>query len=162
MADSHEERLLQLLAGIDFGRRYYAYYESARARGKLAGYTDEDLQEALSATPLSFTYNRRERFYRHAEPPTGGLTVALNVAFRASAAEFILDLRTPAGRYGGPFKGLANRLERRRDPAFAPSPPYPDLPFSTAAELRDVLAFGTGLYVEAREAILGGGDWETA
>ena len=154
MPDPYHERLIDLLAGIDFGRRYYAFYERARSRGKLPGYTREDLEAALATVPLGFTYHRREDFFRHAETLDGGLTLALNVAFPASQAEYILDFRTPAGRHGAPYKRLAREVERRRDSTFTFDPPYPDLPYSTLEELREVVAFGTELYVEAREEIL--------
>ena len=76
------------------------------------------------------------------------------MAFPASQAEYILDFRTPAGRHGAPYKRLAREVERRRDPTFTFDPPFPDLPFSSLDELREVVTFGTGLYVETREEIL--------
>jgi hypothetical protein len=157
--ESLQGKLLDLLAGIDFGRRYYAYYERCRGRGKMPAYGREDLEAALATVPLGFTYQRREDFFRHQEVAGPGLTLALNVAFPASTAELILDVRTPTARLGDPYKLLAREIERRRDPAFSFSPPYPDLPFSNADELREVIAFGVGLYAEAREAILAAGDW---
>jgi hypothetical protein len=154
MPDPYHERLIDLLAGIDFGRRYYASYERGRNRTRWTDYTQDDLQAALATVPLDFTYHRREDFFRHAETLGAGLALALNVAFPASQAEYILDFRTPAGRHGAPYKRLAREVERRRDPTFTFDPPSPDLPFSSPDELREVVAFGTELYVEIREQIL--------
>jgi hypothetical protein len=160
MTTTQQARLIDCLAGIDFGRRYYDFYERCRGRAKWTGYTREDVKAALATVPLPFTYHRREDFFRYAEPyPERGLTVALNVAFPASTAELILDLQTPSERLGDPFKMLARLVERRRDPSFTFSPPYPDLPFSDPDQLRQAIAFGVALFRDAAQAIVADDGW---
>jgi hypothetical protein len=161
--DAHRARLVELLAGIDFGARYYAYYEQCRTRGPATppNLTRDDQEAALAAGPLAFTYRARERFFDHAERH-GKLEVGLNVFFAASTAEFILKLRTIHGHVGAPFPLLARRAEQLRDPDFSYSPAAPKLPYSNRDELIDVVQFGIALYQDARRVILDHADWYAA
>ena len=160
--DAHRARLVELLAGIDFGARYYAFYELCRARTPATPPPNpprDELEAVLADGPLAFRYRAGERFFDHAERQ-GKLEVGLNVFFAASTAEFILKLRTSYGHVGGPFPLLARRAEQLRDPDFSYSPAAPKLPFSNRDELRDVVGFGIALYQDARRAILDHADWD--
>ena len=146
-------QLLDFLESIGFARRYYAYYERVRGRGRAAVVSSEMLEGALAATGLDFKYRAREKFYQYREE-RGGIEVGLNVAFPSSLVEFILVCKTGAGHIGAPYTQLARDIMVRADPNFTFSPPSPKLPFSNEQELREALAFGVGLFQETKEVLL--------
>lgn len=150
-----EGKLLELLAKIDLAKRYYGYYESHRDREEkeMPGAGSEDFKAALATTPLDFKHSKKENFFSHTERH-GSCTLIFNVAFRYSAVEFILSVKTKHGVIGGPYASLAYDVGQLRDPNFSPDPVYPKLPFSNADELREVVQFGVSLFEEVKPLIL--------
>jgi hypothetical protein len=156
----HHAKLVELLAGIDFGKRYYAFYEQARQVGRMPGLTREDVQAVISGARLTFKYNKREDFFDHNERHDR-LEVGLNVAVAYSTVELIFKLKTEVGHVGGPFPLLARQVERLSDPNFSYTPGSPKLPFSNLDELQAAVDFGVGLYEDARRTVLAYNGWES-
>ena len=155
------ERLLGLLAQIDFDRHYFGYYlaHADRKSSPMRAPSITALKDALNQTALDFAYKSRERFFAHTEQHQQ-CVVGLNVALLGSSVEFILSVRTDAGYIGGPFPELARQVARKRDPEFTVSPASPKLPFSNEDQLREVVGFGVSLFEDARDAIVSAGDWD--
>ena len=149
-------KLLELLAGMNFASRYYEYCDRYSNRGPMPSYGRRDLETALATTSLEFQYHSKERFFSHR---ANDEVVGLNVAFPHSKVELILTLATAAGDIGGTFAELAEQVALEQDPDFEHSPPYPLLPFSNEAELREAVQFGVSLFLDARQAILSYQGW---
>ena len=160
MADREalDAKLVELLAGIDFAGRYYAYYAAVRQRARMPDVSQQELVEALAATSLDFKYNKKEKFFAHQEQ-TATCLVGLNIGFPISSAEFILNVKAAPGWLGGPYSVLARRIERLRDPDFEHDPYYPTLPFGNRDELRETVNFGVGLWQEAKQVIAAYPGW---
>ena len=152
--DDLDSKLLNLLVKMDFTKRYYDYYESHRKReeNELPNANNEAFDEALRSSSLNFEFKKKENFFSHTES-SGKCSITFNIAFRHSAAEFILAVKIGQTVVGGSFQELAYDAGQARDPDFEPEPPYPTLPFSTADELRDVLQFGISLFQESKRLI---------
>lgn len=150
--DSMSSRLMEHLARIDFGRRYFEYYEGIRTRAESGKYATDrkELAAILAETGLEFKYFTKERFFRYTEKHPG-FDLMLHVVFRYSTVEFMLYAEGDWGVVGGPWPKLAREVIQATDPDFNPYPPYPKLPFSNAAELREVVSFGSALFSEARD-----------
>lgn len=147
--------LIDLLRGMDFGRRYFDFYEALPKRRDGSGHKAgrKELEAALAETGVDFRYFAGEKFFQHLEHhPHCDLT--LNAASPYSQAEFILYVETGSAGAGGPYPRLARLVVQAADPDFAPDPPSPKLPFSDEAGLREVVRFGVSLFEEARDAIL--------
>jgi hypothetical protein len=163
MSQSNNERekrrqeFVRLLSNIEFGRRYYEFWDRCVPSGNGSELTQQDLATALAETGFAFTYHKQDRFFAY-EDPAGGLDIGLHVAFRHAQAEFIIGFDTPYGGVGGPFHSLAAKSEGVRRRGWEHDPLYPRLPFATRENLRAVLAFGVGLYEEVRILILAH-DW---
>src|SRR5262245_13817096 len=136
MEDSIATQLIDVLAGIEFDRRYYAYYDARRDRMRRSwvGVRRQDFEAALATTSLDFKYFKKGSFFSH-EQRHKRCTIVLNIAFSSSNVELILHVKTERGHAGDPFPGLANDVGQRRDPNFSHTPPYPRLPFSNREEL---------------------------
>ena len=80
--------------------------------------------------------------------------LGVNLVLRLGLAEFILVARAPAGHIAGPFSLLMRDADRRFGPVLPETPVYPQPRYQGAAELRQVLATGFGLYAEVAEAVL--------
>ena len=147
--------LLDLLRGIDFGRRYFAFYEALPKHRAGSGYKvgRKELGAALAETGLDFRYFAGEKFFQHVEHHPR-CDIMLHVRFRYSQAEFMLYVKAGSAIAGGPYPRLALLVVQTNDPDFSPDPPYPKLPFSDEAGLREVVRFGVSLFAEARDAIL--------
>src|SRR5262245_14471198 len=159
--ESPSAKLIELLAGIDFDKRYYAYYEAHKDRENqsMTGATRETFEAALSPTQLNFKHSKKENFFSYEERHVH-CTVGLNVAFPYSTVELILFVKTRNGYVGGPFPKLAREVGQLRDPNFAPSPPSPKLPFSSRSELEEAVRFGVSLFEDAKRAILTYDEWD--
>jgi hypothetical protein len=149
--------LIDVLRGIDFGRRYFAFYEALPKDE--SGYDPgrKELGAALAETGLDFRYLAGEKFFQHVEHHPR-CDIMLHVRFRYSQAEFMLYVKAGSAIAGGPYPRLALLVVQATDPDFAPDPPYPKLPFSDEAGLREVVRFGVSLFVEARDAVLAYGE----
>ena len=150
------ETVIAVLAGAGFAERYYAQYAATREHKAAAAYTQDDVMAALSRTGLDFAYEPREKVYVYREQHPRGL-LGLNIAVPNSTVELILVAQLDGRQVGGPFPLLANQAARLRDPAFAPKPAYPKLPFSTTAELAEALQFGVSLFGDAQRALAASG-----
>jgi hypothetical protein len=154
-------KLIKLLAGMDFDKRYYGFYEAQRGQGKkgMSTLRLEDFQTALAKTSLDFSYQAKEKFFSHTET-FDHCAVGLNVAFPySSAVEFILSVKTRQGDLGDPFSSLAHDVGEFRDPDFHSEPEFPNLPFSSKAELHEAVQFGVSLFQDAKHAILSYKGW---
>lgn len=142
-----EASLLQILAEIDFAKRYYTFYE---ARKHLQGAEGIDPAAiAVRLEPRGFKFHKRDRFYRLAERQ-GDREVELHVAFALGTVELILGLEAGEATYGGPFAGMAEEVAQLEDPDFSYQPPYPKIPYSTAEDLDEVIDFGIKIYEEVK------------
>jgi hypothetical protein len=158
MEESIDTQLIEALAGIDFDRRYYAYYDahSDRMRRNWARFRRQDFEAALATTSLDFKYFTKGSFFSH-EQRHEHCTIVLNIAFSLSTVELILHVETERGHAGDPFPALANDVGQRRDPNFSHTPPYPRLPFSNREELLEAVQFGISLFLDSQRAILSSG-----
>ncbi|HEU0087903.1 MAG TPA: hypothetical protein VFQ77_09655 [Pseudonocardiaceae bacterium] len=152
--ESLSSKLIELLAQIGFGRRYFEYYaEHSKRQGRGEHNVDrKTLEVILAETGLGFKYFAKEKFFRHVEK-CQGYDLMLHAAFPYSAAEFLLYVKGDWGVVGGPWSELARQVMQASDPDFNPSPASPKLPFSNEAELREVVQFGITLFGEARDVI---------
>lgn len=148
-----EASLLQILAEIEFAKRYYSFYE---ARKHLEGSEGID-PAAISARLKSrgFKYHKGDDFYRLAERQ-GEREVALHVAFARGMVELILDLEAGKATYSAPFAGIAEEVAQLEDPDFSYEPPYPPIPYSTAEELDVAIDFGLKIYEEVKARLFAG------
>jgi hypothetical protein len=149
-----QAELVTRLAGIDFARRYYEFYERHPLGGQRPALGQAGYQAAIDRLPMEFTYHRRERFFGTVEWH-GETAVGLNVAFSESRVELILTVQVGGVRFGGPFPLLARQVAQLDNPAFAYEPRSPKLPFRDEAGLHEAVEFGAALFEDARRAILG-------
>lgn len=147
-----QAKLIEILAGIGFSTRYYAFCD-LRKGVKGGAWGPEAYEAALGTTGLEFKYDKRERFYGHQES-VGTCQLILNAAFRDGVLELVLAIRTPSGTVGGPFHLLALQSALSKDGDFVHTPPYPRIPFGSREELDEAVRFGFELYREARDLIL--------
>jgi hypothetical protein len=147
--------LIDLLRGMDFGRRYFDFYEALPKRRDGSGHKAgrKELGAALAETGLDFRYFAGEKFFQHVEHHPR-CDIMLHVRFRYSQAEFMLYVKAGSAIAGCPYPRLARLVVQATDPDFAPDPPSPKLPFSDEAGLREVVRFGVSLFEEARDTIL--------
>jgi hypothetical protein len=158
MEESIATQLIEVLAAIEFDRRYYAYYDahSDRSRRSWVGVRRQDFEAALATTSLDFKYVKKGNFFSH-EQQHEHITLGLNIAFSSSHVELILIVKTRQGYAGGPFPKLAREIGQLRDPNFAPSPASPKLPYSNREELLEAVQFGISLFLDSKRAILSSG-----
>ena len=157
---SLERKLLELLAEVDFDRRYYAYYESHRSPEDADSVvSDKDLATALSQTALEFEYTASEHLFRHKEV-CDSIELMFGVGLLGgSDLEFLLYLKTSKGFLGGPFPKLAREVGQVRDPAFTCSPRSPKLPVSRLQDLQEAVQFGLSLFEDARNKLCSFQGW---
>ena len=160
MATQTYQKLLTLLAGIEFDRRYFHFYEAhTSAWGKdLAGHGRALFESALQPSGLRFTYHTKENFFHH-EETQGVLRLTLNVSFSPFAADFVLAIKTPTEVIGGPYAGLAYDVALWRDSTFRYSPRAPRLPFANLDELAAAITLGITLFTEAKAKLLAAEDF---
>ncbi|MBO0858556.1 MAG: hypothetical protein J2P21_08845 [Chloracidobacterium sp.] len=158
MEENMATQLIEALVGIEFDRRYYAYYDANcdRMRRTWAGVRRQDFEAALATTSLDFKYVSKGSFFSH-EQRQEHCAITLNIAFPVSTVEFILLVKTESGHAGKPYPVLANEAGQHRDPNFSHIPPYPRLPFSNRDELSEAVQFGISLFHESKRAILSSG-----
>lgn len=158
MEEGVATQLIEVLSGIEFDRRYYAYYDanSDRLRRNWVGVRRQDFEAALAAPSLDFKYFKKGSFFSH-EQQHEHCTIGLNIAFSSSTVELILSVKTERGYAGGPFPVLAKEVGQSRDPNFSPTPPYPRLPFSNREELLEAVQYGIALFLDSKRAILSSG-----
>jgi hypothetical protein len=152
-------RLVELLAEIDFARRYYDFYQGIKGRPAMPGLGPEVVAAALETTGLAFKYDAREQYFGHKQKHERA-EFGLNVAFAQSQLELILAIKTRHGVVGGSYALLAAAVERRRQPDFVFSPPYPALPFGDEGQLREVVTFGVELFEEIKRAVEASARWD--
>src|SRR5688572_15780626 len=133
-----EDRFLDVLAGIEFDRRYYARADLRPQPGAPISESKDDDAQLLRDAGFDCKYFARERFFRH-EVVEGALSWWLHFSFSKataanrwgaavpSALELGIYLHTPRGSLGGTAHGLALQVARRRDGAFERTPAYPRL-----------------------------------
>jgi hypothetical protein len=157
---THYSSLVDLLAKIDFDRRYYSFHEAHRdrARTPMKDAGREQFEAALKAAGVDATYHRKEQFFRHEEVHEGR-TVGLMVSFTHSRLELGVDMTTEQFEVGGLFHALALDIAQRRDPSFMPSPRHPRLPFSGATDLQEAVDYSVALFKDARDAMLAFDGW---
>jgi hypothetical protein len=152
-------KLVELLAEIEFDRKYYDFYRSlADSEDRKTNLSRADFETALLQISLAFDYHKGEDFflYRGICP---SVDVELRVAFTYNSAEFILTVKTVAGSIGGPFPRLARLVALQRDANFSPFPRSPKLPFANKQELQSVVEFGVSLFEEAKMLICSYDGW---
>jgi len=154
------QKLLELLSEIDFGKRYFAYYELHKSReGADTSLLDRHLESALSQTGVDFVYNEREHFFRHKED-CNGAELSLGAALLyGSSLEFLMYLRSKDGVVGGPFPKLARDVCKLRDPSFDYNPRSPKLPVSDEDDLQEAVRFGIALFQEAKNSLCSFQGW---
>jgi len=152
-------KLIDLLSGIEFARRYYDFEKTSRERAGNWGMGRKDFEAALAATSLSFVYEAKERFFKH-EQAHEHCAISLGVAFSASTIEMILYVKTKHGYIGGPFPLLARQVAQLRDPNFVYAPPFPKLTFSNVDGLHRAIQFGVSLFRDAKRSILSYTGWD--
>jgi hypothetical protein len=158
MKEQLQARLLTALQGIDFDRRYYDFWEKTRTRmGKPFTIDPAQLADVVGKSGLAFTFDKKEKFYRHDEKGPDYL-LKLHIAFPASTVECGLYLVASA-TIGGPYPRLARLIGEQRDPSFSPEPPSPKLPYTNLDELGEAVQFGCELFIAARDAIAAAGPW---
>ncbi|MDH4275718.1 MAG: hypothetical protein OEW08_11810 [Gammaproteobacteria bacterium] len=156
-----QQKLIEYLADMGFDLAYYGYYDAHvdRERKPMSFVKRELLTETLAETALDFKYDSKERFFGHRQRQVN-MEFGLNIAFRHSAAEFILWIKVDAHEeiLGDPYQVLAQSVAEWRNPGVEHDPPYPTLPFSNRQELVEVVGFGVTwfnqlkLYILARES----------
>ncbi len=145
-------KFLELLEGIDFADRYYAYCQKHEKRGPAIPAPTQI--EALAATGYTFSYEKREKFHAWLDVRGGNeCELGVNVALDKGDCEWILVFRTPSGHLGGPFSGLALDVKRRTDPQYRHTPPYPTPNIANKRDLLDTLDEGLALYETIAEKI---------
>jgi len=154
--DATEERLLELLHRLGFPRRWYDLCVATRVGTPCRALPTAQQEAALATAGRVFRYNRREKFYATREADVPG-ELGLNLSLRHGVAEFILVVRVPAGHIAGPFSLLMRQADRRFGPVLPDTPPYPQPWYQGAAELKQVLSAGFGLYAEVAAAVLTSG-----
>jgi hypothetical protein len=159
MVDREElaDRLLQLLAEMDFSQRYYRFYEDCARHAEGSG-TQDVFVEAVRGVPFEFRYVKKDKFFEHVEASPVGEFV-FKAAFVYSAVEFLFHVRTPQGTVGGPFPRLAREAAQARDPAFSYGPASPKLPFDDAAQARAIVEWGIARFAEIKAAVLTDEGW---
>ena len=155
--EKRQQEFLRLLAELEFGRRYYEFYDSRAGKKGESSLSLADFERALAETGLIFEYHKGDQFFSH-EESYRSMDFELNVQLKFSMAEFIMGFDTPYGGVGGPFHSLAARSEALRRPGWKHDPLYPRLPFVTFEDLREVDAFAVGLYKEVRDVVVSR-DW---
>src|SRR5258708_3079299 len=124
--DDHpdQKKLLELLAGMDFADRSYAYCAAHSQRGPEIPLTTQTA--VLKETGRVFRYDKGEKFFawRDANGPDE-CELGLNVSLEGAQVEWILAFSTPSGHMGGPLSGLAKLTKQRSTPAYRHSPPHP-------------------------------------
>ena len=155
MATPTDQKLLALLAAIEFDKRYFHFYETHKsAWGKdLPGHGRALFESVLQTSGLTFVYRAKENFFHHEERQRA-LMLTLNVSFSPFAADFILAIKTPTAVVGGPYAALAYNIGRWRDASFQYSPRAPRLPFSTMVELNEAISLGVTLFTETKSKLL--------
>ncbi len=159
MADREDlgEKLLALLAEMDFPQKYYRFYEDCARHAEGSGSLDTFV-EAVRSVPFKFRYVKKDKFFEHAaDSPVGEFV--LKVAFYYSAVELLFHVRTPDGTVGGPFPKLAREAAQVRDPAFTYTPASPKLPFDDAAQTRAIVEWGIARFEEIKAAVLADESW---
>ncbi|HAG83791.1 MAG TPA: hypothetical protein DCL61_22245 [Cyanobacteria bacterium UBA12227] len=151
-------KFYELLAGINFEKRYYEYYENCRGREKMAGYNRQDCEAVLASTSLEFKYYKKENFFSHKQVYKKNEFI-LNVAFPYSTVELIFSVKAKDEVIGGPFSLLARQVAQLREPNFEYSPPYPKIRFSNLDELQEAVKFGISLFEDVKQVILSDNDW---
>jgi hypothetical protein len=146
------EKLLNVLATKNFASRFYGLYE--RLRGNRDAMGTKELGRALSDTGISFAFNTKEKFYRHADV-IDGIEVSLGAACIPSGVELLLYLRKDGTIAGGPFHVLAEEVAIRSDPGFSYSPAYPKLPAASAQDLDEIVRFGLTVRQEIEQELAG-------
>lgn len=146
------DRLVALLRGIDFGRRYYTFCDQHAGKSADKAITRADYERALTATGLTFRFDHREQFFGHRET-VGELGLTFNVLIRHGDLELVLAIDGANGRTGGTFHGLAHQVQLLDDPEFQHSPKYPRVPFHTHDELETAARFAIDLYRDVRALV---------
>ncbi|WP_280395879.1 hypothetical protein [Nocardia brasiliensis] len=160
MTYHHDERehlhaeLLELLRHIDFGGRYFQYYETLinRSRRDDHSISSDDFAKILAETGLPFRYFRREKFFGYIERRRG-YDIFLHTIPRRSATEFALYLSTRPGVIGGPWSILSQQLLRGSHSEVEYFHESRNLPFSSDETLHQIAHFGVALFRQAREVI---------
>jgi hypothetical protein len=152
-------KVVQLMAGVDFDKRYYAYFEACRHRPSESMLCKVDFSAAMGAAQWPFRYSRSEDFFHYFEE-RDGIGTGLNVAFTHGDMELILVVTVSGMHVGGTFHGLAHDIAERRDPNFAYNPPYPRIPLTNHDELADAVRFAVELFDDARTAIVQYPGWD--
>ncbi|MET0285100.1 MAG: hypothetical protein ABW352_11540 [Polyangiales bacterium] len=142
-----ESELLDLLAELNTGERYYQYCDT-RPRAKLSLSLPEQ-KRAIEATGLGFRYDAREKFFAHRVDTAHG-PLSLHLAFSLGSLEVILGVGHDGKVIGGPLHVLALKLARRREPEYRHDPPYPRLPLQDEASVSEAIQFALVLHDELR------------
>jgi|GEM_PF-2375537 len=150
--DKLKVKLLELLAGIDFPKKYYEYYKKVCNHNQPNDLDEEDYAAAFKNCLVDVSYNKKESFFTHKET-IGTSKLNLKLAFHYSTLELILEFETKHGYIGGVFPGLAMDAAKLNDRKFSYSPSYPKFPFSNMEELEDAIKFSFSLFEEIKQAI---------
>jgi hypothetical protein len=149
-----QEELFYILSSVDFGNRYYGFYEAhfdVKSQPDVNFY-QEFLETTLLATGLDFKYSEEEEVFEYVDK-RDKLEINLKVTIQNSKAAFALVLKTGGRAVEWPFWGLAAEVELLRDPDFEYFPRNPRLPATDPDTLQETVNFGVVLYKQAREAI---------
>jgi hypothetical protein len=164
--EPHGDPILDALAGIDFGRRYFALCDVDA--GEPEPTPDPARQRAvLLAAGFEPTYDRHEDFFacRLAGPGPAspgleqgvGSEMVVNVVVRFAAVELTMALHTPAGWTGATFHVAAKDLMERSVPAWRHEPSYPLVPFGARRPFEAAIGEIAALVRDVHAALAGGG-----
>lgn len=152
-------RFLDILATLDFDRRYYAHCQAREAPPGPVFRAEQAEHAVEGATGLPFKVHEKENFLAFKET-TGALEWGLNLAPGSGRLEMILVFETPSGHVGGTFQGMARRVALRREGVFTRHPPCPRPCYNSLESLAESAVFAVGLYRDVKEACLAAGGCE--
>jgi hypothetical protein len=148
--------LLQLLADINFGRKYYQLYEKTKSK-LILDFDPEVIAAGFELAGLTVQYHSKESFFSYREKQEklqdNLQELGLNIGSRGSYLEFILVLKVNGIHIGEPFAVLAEDVEILTQPDFEYNPAYPQLQFASKKELLDVIESALNLYDTMRDKI---------
>jgi hypothetical protein len=147
------KKLTDTLRGVKLDERYYRFFNEIRHHVAASNLKKSDLESVLKEANEAFRYDSKEAFFYTEPEKIGSCEVTLRVRFRNDEAEFILGLKTPVGRGGGPFTRLAREAGLSRDPGFSPKPAAPKLPFTNREQLAEIIRFGLEIYADVVKAL---------
>jgi len=143
-----DKRLLEILNSANFAVQYHDLIKTNEQNMSEVRMTTDEILSILNSGPLSFTYNKKERFYKHLDTSTEDI-YQLNIVLSDTKIEFILFIEVPSSKFkgGGPFGALYKKLDKSEKL-------NRKIAYSTIENVSMILAKGIDLFIDIKKATI--------